>query len=111
MKMIYSMTCEQVVNEYRRNLLKKLPEVLIPFKKIISHAIKVSPNPSQEDCKRYDQMAHEKDLPILTSAIQNQAKYLDTYNSKRFHSNSSLRKQIVQPTILLPQIGAILSGL
>ena len=109
LNVIYGIACEQVITECRRNLKQKLPEALKPFENIITNTVKVSQNPNQKDCKEHNQMAHEKDLPILTSALQNQAKYLVTFNTKHYFPRPSTSIQILQPKDILHKIRTILS--
>jgi predicted nucleic acid-binding protein len=111
LNIIQGITCDQVISECKRNLEKKIPEALEPFENIISRTITVSADPNKKECLKYTQMVHEKDLPILASAVQNHAKYLVTFNVKHYYPNPSTPIQVVQPKELLHQIRTILSDL
>jgi len=102
---------ERVFDECSRNLQNKMPEALDPFKKIVSHSVKVVPDPTESDPLPYVGMAHEKDLIILASAIQYHAKYLVTFNNKHYFPASDIDIKIVQPGDLLSSIRSMMSDL
>jgi predicted nucleic acid-binding protein len=76
LKFINGLASERVIEECNRNLLKKLPDALEPFKKIIDCSITIVPDPTDQQCTMYKEMAHEKDRIILTAAIQNKESIL-----------------------------------
>lgn len=108
---IHIIACKKVYAECRRNLGNKLPQALKSFDNIISHSIKLVPDPNNQECIEFTQMAHEKDLPILVSAIKNNAKYLVTFNIKHYYPESMIDIQIVKPKVLLHSIRNLLSEL
>jgi predicted nucleic acid-binding protein len=109
--LIKGFTSEKVVNECRKNLRDKLPDAQPVFEKIISHALAVIEDPSNEEADDYREMAHEKDLLILAAALRINAQFLVTFNTKHFYPAPELRLEVLQPGDLLKRIRAHLSRL
>lgn len=82
--LIHGLTSEQGREEARRNLARKIPAALPAFDALIRQALDIVANPSSEAWAPFQGMAHPKDLPILTAAIQAQARWLVTFNTKHF---------------------------
>ena len=100
-KLINGITCKKVLEECRRNISKKLPGAMGAFDKIISNSITIIENASREDCRRYEGMADDKDLIILTSAINFEIKYFVTFNVKHFYPTPDVDISIVKPSELI----------
>jgi len=98
----------KVIDECRKNLEMKLPEALPAFEQIVSHALNIVNNPSQEKTVQYTQMAHIKDVPILTAAITTNANFLVTFNTKDFYPEPHVDLNVVEPGELLNRIRHIL---
>lgn len=108
--LLRGITCEQVIAECRGNLKSKLPPAEPLFQEIVDKSLQVSPNPLLEDLEPWEGMAHEKDLPILVSAIEHKAQYLVTFNV-RHYSPSNVGLVVCPPGELLQQIRKLLSTL
>jgi predicted nucleic acid-binding protein len=66
---LQGITSKQVIAECRKNLQLKLPAAVPVFEEIVQRTLSVCSNPGHENIKKYSNMAHEKDLPILVAAI------------------------------------------
>ncbi|RMG28305.1 MAG: hypothetical protein D6732_18945 [Methanobacteriota archaeon] len=111
MGLIKGYISQQVVDECRKNLLKKLPEALPVFEKVILHSLKVVKTPSQKDIAQYTGMAHPKDVSILTAAIKLGAQYLVTFNTKDYYPEGEIGLDVLEPGELLQKIRKRLSEL
>ncbi len=109
LSLIQGFTSKKVIEECRKNLQKKLPEALPAFEQIISYALKVVANPSNKETAQYNNMAHEKDLPILVAALKIKARFLVTFNSKDFYPKPELGIEVIEPGDLLKKIRTKLS--
>lgn len=107
--MLSGLTCRQVVEECRRNLKKKLPQAEPIFDEIIKRALQIKNNPSTDEQNKYRQIAHPKDLPILTSAIKSRADYLITFNTKHYFPKREFNLAVLQPGEALQKIRLMLS--
>jgi len=110
-RILHGLTCRQVVAECRRNLIKKLPQAEPIFGEIIKRALEIKKNPTLDEQKKYRQMAHPKDLPILTSAIKSRADYLVTFNTKHYFPQPEYNLAVLQPGDVLQKIRLMLSQL
>jgi predicted nucleic acid-binding protein len=110
-KILSELTCQQVVAECRRNLRKKLPQAEPIFNKIVKHSLEIKQNPTLDEQNEYRNMAHPKDLPILTSAIKSQADYLVTFNTKHYFPDGDFNLAVLQPGEMLQKIRLMLSHL
>ena len=80
---------EQILQEVIRNLKGKAPRVLPFFYKILYFSeFSILPNPSQREAGKFYKIIHHKDAPIIACACKNKIKYLLTFNTKHFMSNS-----------------------
>jgi predicted nucleic acid-binding protein len=104
-------TCRQVVSECRRNLQKKLPQAEPFFNEILKRTLQIRNNPSTDEQNKYRQMAHPKDLPVLTSAIKSRADYLVTFNPKHYFPEPGYTLKVMQPGEALQKIRLMLSHL
>ncbi len=109
--LIKGFTSKKVVDECCKNLQKKLPGALPIFEQIISCTLKVVANPSNKETEPYNNMAHEKDLPILASALKIKAQFLVTFNTKDFYPKPELGLKVIEPGDLLKSIRSKLSKL
>jgi len=111
LKIINGITSSQVIEECRKNIQQKLPEAISLFAQIVKETLQVLPNPCKEELKKYQGMAHPKDLPILVAAITNDAKFLITFNVKHYYPTSVFKIQIIKPGELLQKIKLVLNQL
>jgi predicted nucleic acid-binding protein len=66
---------------------------------------------SDDEQNKYRQMAHPKDLPVLTSAIKSRADYLVTFNTKHYFPARGYNLNVLQPGEALQKIRLMLSHL
>ena len=109
--LIKGFTCQKAIDECRKNLQNKLPDALPAFEKCIATSIAILVNPTKKEAAQYKEMAHPKDCTILTSALQINADFLVTFNTKDFFPKPDLGLKIVKPGDLLKEIRAELSRL
>ena len=107
--LLNGITCNQVITECRRNIKKKLPQAEASFNKIIEYSLEIFNNPTNTDLEKYKNMAHQKDLPILTVALNFAADYLVSFNTKHFFPDTSLGLTVINPGELLKEIRSMLS--
>ncbi len=100
-RLINGITCQQVYDECKRNIIKKIPEAIDVFEQIIHSSLSIMENAEISDCGKYSKMADEKDLIILISAIQMEVKYFVTFNVKHFYPHKSIPIKVVKPSELL----------
>lgn len=94
----------QVVWECRRNIRNKLPQALPIFDKIISCSVKIKNHPSPQIIFDLKGQAHPKDISILASAVETQARFLLTFNIKHYNPSPQMRIEIIRPGDLLEKI-------
>lgn len=76
---------EQVLEECKRNLDKKIPKAIPIFDNIINKInIEILPNPSLEEFLPYIDIIEAKDAPILAAALLVNADRLLSLNTKDF---------------------------
>lgn len=109
--LLNGLTCQQAVDECRKSLSIKLPDALPVFEQILSRALTVLGNPTEEEVSVYQKMAHRKDVPILTVAVTTGTRFLVTFNTKDFYPDHKLGLEVLTPGDLLKRIRARLSGL
>ena len=107
--LLKGMTCNQVIIECRRNIKKKLPQAEASFNEIIEYSFEIFNNSTDTDLEKYKNMAHQKDLPILTVALNFAADYLVSFNTKHFFPNPSFGLTVINPGELLKEIRNMLS--
>jgi predicted nucleic acid-binding protein len=108
--LIHCLTSAQVVDEVERNLQAKLPSKLPELRLILSRSIRVVPNPQPEELPRYEGQADPKDLPILVAAIQNECRYLLTFNIRHyFPPPDSI--SVMKPGDFVRELRGLLAGL
>ena len=76
---------EQVKVEAERNLREKLPQALPAFRVLVGSALKVVPDPAEEELGPYRDQADEKDVPILAAAVREKCHYLLTFNTRHYY--------------------------
>lgn len=82
---IKGISSRYAVLESERALIKKLPEALLMFQKVIQEA----------NIVKYEKMIKDKaDAPILASAIEAKVDYLVTLNRKHFLSDKELQSKV-----------------
>ncbi len=94
----------QVVRECRKNIKDKLPEALTVFDKIISRSVTINNHPSPQLVSDLKGQAHPKDIPILASAVEAQARFLLTFNIRHYNPSPRTRIEIIKPGDLLEKI-------
>ncbi len=97
--LLNGVTCQQVLDECQRNILKKIPNAIDNFNLIVSNSLSVIENSNYVN--KYSEMADAKDLIILTLAIENDFKYFVTFNTKHYYPEESIGIKVVKPSELL----------
>ena len=90
---------EQVLEECRRNLNKKLPKAIPFFDDLINNInVQILPNPSLEEFSVYIDIIEAKDAPILSAALLAKADRLLSLNTKDFTQKVAERTGITIQT-------------
>ena len=103
---------EQVLEECKRNLNKKLPKAIPIFDNIINKInIKILPNPSLEEFSAYIDIIEAKDAPILAAALLAKADRLLSLNTKDFTQEVAQKTGVIiqTPSEFIQDIRLILS--
>ena len=82
--LIKAVTCQQVIDEVERNLTEKMPAAMPAFRLLVSRCLEVVPTPAKTELEPYQGLAHDKDLPILVTAIREECPMLVTFNRRHF---------------------------
>jgi|JI10StandDraft_1071094.scaffolds.fasta_scaffold1296635_2 predicted nucleic acid-binding protein len=77
-------TSQQAVTEVERNLGKKLPAKLPEFRLLVSRCLRVVDDPTAQELLTYQGQADPKDLPLLASALREQASYFVSFNVRHY---------------------------
>ena len=107
--LIHGTISDQVVEECRTNLARKLPEAVTPFEKIVERCVTVTSIPTQASLSRAANQAFEKDIGILASALDAGVRFLVTFNVKDYWP-SEKTLEVVTPVALLFRIREALAG-
>ena len=102
--LLKGLTCKQVIDECQENIREKLPQAEATFEKIVANSVEVLANSTWSDMNQFQDMAHRKDLPILTVALKVEANYLVTFNTGDFNPDPKLGLVVCKPGELLKQI-------
>lgn len=102
--LLKGLTCKQAIDECQENIREKLPEAESVFEKIVANSVEVSSNSNLSEMNKYQDMAHRKDLPILTVALKVEANYLVTFDTEDFNPDLKLGLIVCKPGELLKQI-------
>jgi len=94
----------RVLDECRKNLVNKLPEAVLPFEKIIERCVTVNAFPSQASIFFASNQAEKKDVVILASALEAEARFLVTFNVKDYWPSEATDIKVVTPGELLAWI-------
>lgn len=97
---------EQVIEECRRNIIKKLPVAMEALQSILETCFQDVVVPSNSALKEAVGQADAKDIPILAAALEVQADVLTTFNTKDYNPRESL-PEIMRPGDLLKLIQRI----
>ena len=103
-------TSEQVITEVERNLTKKIPQALPAFRLICQRSLSIVDNPNQGEINKFTEYADPKDLPILTSALEQNCPFLLTFNTRHFFPPSDLIT-ILKPGEFIKEVRHILTNL
>ncbi|NBC00117.1 MAG: PIN domain-containing protein [Bacteroidetes bacterium] len=79
--LIDGLTSALAVEECRRNLDQKLPDARKTFDVLLQRTLSVVPAPSESEVYRMADRADWKDVPHLVTAVQQQCRFLVTYNT------------------------------
>lgn len=109
--LLKGLTCKQAIDECQGNIREKLPEAESVFEKIVIKSVEVLPNSTWGEMNKYQDMAHRKDLPILTVAVKAEANYLVTFDTEDFNPDPKLGLVVCKPGELLKQIRGKLTEL
>lgn len=109
---VVPLVSRQVLTEADRNLSEKLPD-LVPDHRRLMHQMApvLLEDPSPKDTARAARIIHSKDAPILASAINGEADYLITWNTRHFHKPSvmgAVRFKIMTPGEFLEEFRRLL---
>ena len=92
----------QVLVETERNIEKKLPRGLRRYREIVANIrLVVEADPSQGDVLNCAKLINSKDAPILAAAINAQADFLITLNTRHFMTDP-LRSAYLSMKIVTP---------
>ena len=89
-------TSQQVIDEVERTLQTKLPAALTLFRLLVEKSLTILPAPTADQVEAHEGHADPKDLPILVAALQIEADWFLTFNTRHFYSDASLIR-IVRP--------------
>ena len=91
----------QVLTEADRNLSEKLPAMVFDYRRWIHQMSPVLvEDPSRKEVSQAARIIHAKDAPILAAAVNAEADYLITWNTRHFHKPSvtkAVRFKIMTP--------------
>ena len=108
--LIDAVTSELALEECRRNLETKLPDVAETFELLVKRSLGVVPAPSKETVRRHAGRADWKDVPHLACALKHDCAYLVTYNTKDYTPGHS-DVQVVRPGEFVRRVRGQLTGL
>lgn len=106
-------TGEYNIVEIERNLLKKMPDVLPVYRRYLKILnLEIVPLPLSKDIKKLSGQIADKDIPVLASAINNNADFLVTGDKKDFEKlKGKYPFKILSPSefldIILPSIAVL----
>lgn len=106
-------TGEYNIVEIERNLLKKMPDVLPVYRRYLKILnLEIVPLPLSKDIKKLSGQIADKDIPVLASAINNNADFLVTGDKKDFEKlKGKYPFKIMSPSefldIILPSIAVL----
>lgn len=109
--LLKGLTCKQVIDECQENIREKLPQAEATFEKIVANSVEVLANSTWSEMNKFQDMAHRKDLPILTVALKVEANYLVTFNTEDFNPDPKLGLVVCKPEEMLKQIRSKLMAL
>ena len=81
-----------------------MPEAESVFEKIVANSVEVLPNSIWSEINKYQDMAHRKDLPILTVALKAEANYLVTFDTGDFNPDPKFGLVVCKPGRLSNEI-------
>lgn len=108
-KLIKGYISVQVKNECIRDIKDKLSEALPFFREITNRCFGNPVKLLPDFLESVQGQAHSKDVPILAGAVQVEAKYLVTFNTKHYYPEKKLNITVVSPSELLQIIRKSLS--
>jgi hypothetical protein len=108
--LIEGITSQLAVDECRRNLEEKLMGATGDFKRLVRRALSVKASPSRKDLLPHTDLADWKDLPHLVSALQEDCRYLTTYNLEDYRPGHP-DLEVVRPGALVRRVRERLSTL
>lgn len=93
---VHALISQQVVEEVKRNLFKKYPELLSPFLSLLEEAgIEVVPKPADGCiCWALEHLSYPPDAVLLAAARQGEASYFVTGDKRHFLSQSQLQENV-----------------
>ncbi|HEX9973193.1 MAG TPA: PIN domain-containing protein [bacterium] len=109
--LLKGLACKQVIDECQENIREKLPEAEPVFEKIIANSVEVLPNSIWSEMNKFKDMAHRKDLQILTVALKVEANYMVTFDTEDFYPDPKLGLVVCKPGELLKKIRGKLTEL
>jgi predicted nucleic acid-binding protein len=106
---IHGVISKQVLEECRKNLFEKLPEAVLPFEKIVERCVTVNSPPSPRFVSVASSQAKAKDIGILASALEADARFLVTFNTKDYRPSDTGQIEVITPGELLFRIRSALA--
>ena len=100
---------DAAVEEVRRNLKTKLPELLEDFDALLKALSVGIYRPTPSDRRKAALLAHPKDIPIMAAALGSGAMMLVTHNVRHFKATEGLR--VVRPRQLVEEARAWMARL
>ncbi len=110
---ITGLTGRYNIIEIERNIRKKAPKILPIYHEYVPKLkLEIVPLPSPADVAKHIGIVHDKDTPVLVSAIKGKTDFLVTGDKKHFKkarkATASLFK-IVSPAEFLEELASIIS--
>lgn len=108
--LIKGITSSKVKEESERNLYNKLPQALPACREILNNALQVVSNPDSDVLESYSDLAHPKDVAIISCAIEQNCNFLLTFNTSDYYAGKHAI-EVCPPGQFLEKIRDLLSEL
>jgi predicted nucleic acid-binding protein len=109
LRLITGWTTPQVLDEVRRNLRQKLPQVLPIFEVLWPRCLQMSSDPDHTDLDQVAEYAHVKDRHVVAAALQIPTHWLVTFNGRHFYSPPGL--VVLRPHDAIQRLRAVIDSL
>ena len=108
--LIKAVTYQQVIDEVERNLAENMPATLPAFRLLTSRCLEVVLTPIESELEPYQGLAHDKNLPILVSAVREHCPMLVTFNQRHFRPGHPA-VEVLLPGDFIQRVRYLLSGM